>query len=169
MVGLFTGVTNGWGTLEEGELPMPDNEDKEQARRRQWWAWLDGQMAVRGWSQADLAKAAGVDESTLTSWKMLRRGVEAPQVILVAAGLKVAEWEALLAAGIMTQRPADAKPTDPRMQAIFNEIDELPTDEDRDMLLRIIRAYKAGRGDAPKTAVATKRARGRTDALAPVA
>ena len=61
----------------------------------QFGKWLDAMLRSRRWTQADLAKALGVDGSMVSKWVRGARVPDVPHCEAVARAFGLAPWEVL--------------------------------------------------------------------------
>ena len=143
---------------------MADKDEKEAqareelARRHRGAVYLKRLLDLRGWIPNDLAAASHTDATTIGLFLSEQRNAGYKAAIKWADALGIPQWQMLFELGIMTQAPEGLEPTDPRLLLIFDEIDAVKTEEERDALLLLIRAYKAGRAGGESKTTSRKRA-----------
>ena len=63
--------------------------------------WINGQLTLRGWSQADLARATGMDSAVISNLINNRRGAGADSCKAIASALKIPPEIVMRAAGLL--------------------------------------------------------------------
>jgi len=106
-------------------------------------AWLENELAKRGWTPADLAHAAGLGNSTVT--RILNGGRNpGPEFCRsVAKALAEPEETVFRQAGLLSPLPADEN--DLTLGALLDIVKRLPRDEREELLWYADARYKRWR------------------------
>jgi transcriptional regulator with XRE-family HTH domain len=107
--------------------------------------WLEQQRTRFGWSRAELARRADLNQSTLSMIYSHKRRAGVETCRGLAKALRLPEAEVLRAAGLL---PADRK-SDPVIEELLGLADKLPPD-DRQDLIDLARAKLERRDRAKK-------------------
>ncbi|GGM65020.1 hypothetical protein GCM10012275_39440 [Longimycelium tulufanense] len=79
--------------------------------RNGWWTWLQAQLDERGWTRADLARAATVSQSRIADWKDKGTRPTLDNARAVAHALQVPLLVVLVEAGLLTSEEARQRTT----------------------------------------------------------
>ncbi len=105
--------------------------------------WLREAMGEVGLTVGALAKAIGVDSSTVSNWLSGHRRPKDEDLRGIARVLNVPQWYVFYQAGIMTELPeVDGQPADPRRLSVWREIRDMPDEELMESLI-YMRARRA--------------------------
>lgn len=97
--------------------------------------WLNEEMNKRGWSQSDLARAAGISRQAVSDYINQKRTTPTPEALTaIAHGLKIPIETAFRAAGLLPT-PPEWNPTQAEWEDIFGKLSL----EDQEELLQIAR------------------------------
>lgn len=89
----------------------------------QWAAWVNQQLADRGWKASDAADATGIHESTIGRWKNNQtQDVKAEQLRRFAEAVGAPVLEACIAAGYLSAEEAGTPPVPTPSLAEFGTV-----------------------------------------------
>ena len=135
--------------------------------------WLQAQLDARGMKPFHLAKAAGLNASTILNLLSGERQLGADSARAIAAALDLPQWEVFQAAGLITEAPkVGEKPIDPQLARIYRLVDKLAAKgdpSDLETLAKIIKAFEEGRGDSPPKTSSRRQATAENSNLLPLA
>ena len=97
--------------------------------------WLETQLAERGWQAADLARASGLPDATISRVLNGTRGVGPKVCRQIARALKLPEDVLFQRAGLQSARPE----ADALMSELLYHFDRL-TEEDQELAIALVSA-----------------------------
>ena len=92
--------------------------------------WLLAELEQRGWTQADLARRAGISKTSISDLISGRRNIGTDLATNIAKGLHVPVGEVYRAAGLLPQE----KKIDEDIEQIVHELQDLTREEKREFL-----------------------------------
>lgn len=103
-------------------------DQRQHAPARPLWERIERIRLDRGWTKVQLARATGVDRTTLDKWRYQPRSPQPPTVKQVAERLDIDQEEALRLAGITTPASAveDAEEATDRLERLWREYRDDP-------------------------------------------
>ena len=96
--------------------------------------WLKSELEKRAWSQAELARRAGLNRATINSLLSGRNHPRAETCLAIARGLDIPPETALKAADLLPETELPDFDKDPTLQELFDIVKRLPKDERQQIL-----------------------------------
>lgn len=105
---------------------MPESPSKSEMQPFSWW--FRHQLTVRGWSQSDFARRAGIAPGQVSNWATGVRNPGLPSAQLIADTLGVDVDVVLTRLGL---DPVSARPADERVETLISELRNIEATPDR--------------------------------------
>lgn len=125
------------------------------APAKPWYDLVMQELALRGWTMAELVDRSGIAKSTIANWERNPRKPQAAKVNAVADVLDVPRFRALRLAGIIDDGDADRSPAvPPELEAhpdLVESVRRTPglTDDDRLRVMEAIARTLRGESQPP--------------------